>query len=298
MVPSSGIPGGQWSPWEMLRPYNAAAFYRVTGALYVIRTAIDSWNEEGERPNGIDVDGPLDAGMAGVLLNQIRELQSSLLVLGTKVTSRAVDRLLNTLADIGMGSSHTTCTYAEFARRYTEIDSRLKDELTDVTAFVLQSDKARFYDPPEPLFGTEFVTKFASGGTYEVDEAAKCMALGRDTAAVFHFMRCMEIGIRSVAKSLGIPDPIGADRNWAAMLKNIKAAMDARRNLSSWKTGDREIFESAYASLDAVRSAWRNTTMHVENKYTPEEAEHIFVAVRGFMKTLASRMDEQGEPLA
>src|SRR5271170_1621727 len=49
-------------------------------------------------------------------------------------------------------------------------------------------------------------------------------------------------------------------------------------------------------SLDAVRVAWRNTTMHVENKYTQEEAENIFIAVKGFMKKLASRCDENGDP--
>jgi hypothetical protein len=38
--------------------------------------------------------------------------------------------------------------------------------------------------------------------------------------------------------------------------------------------------------------------MHVENKYTDDEAEDIFRAVRGFMKKLASRMDENGEPKA
>lgn len=38
--------------------------------------------------------------------------------------------------------------------------------------------------------------------------------------------------------------------------------------------------------------------MHVENKYTADEAEHILMAVHGFMKKLASRMDEQGLPLA
>jgi hypothetical protein len=38
--------------------------------------------------------------------------------------------------------------------------------------------------------------------------------------------------------------------------------------------------------------------MHVEKKYTKDEAEHIFVAVKGFMKKLASRCDEDGLPLA
>ena len=58
------------------------------------------------------------------------------------------------------------------------------------------------------------------------------------------------------------------------------------------------VFEALYVSLDAVKNPWRNATMHVENKYTDEEAEHIFFAVKGFMKRLTSRMDENGLPLA
>ena len=38
--------------------------------------------------------------------------------------------------------------------------------------------------------------------------------------------------------------------------------------------------------------------MHVESKYTDDEAEHILMAVRGFMKKLASRCDEEGNPKA
>jgi hypothetical protein len=53
-----------------------------------------------------------------------------------------------------------------------------------------------------------------------------------------------------------------------------------------------------HLALDTVRIAWRNTTMHVENKYTEDESEHILVAVRSFMKKLSARMDESGLPLA
>jgi hypothetical protein len=38
--------------------------------------------------------------------------------------------------------------------------------------------------------------------------------------------------------------------------------------------------------------------MHVEKKYTEDEAQHIFVAVRGFMMGVASRCDENGDPKA
>jgi hypothetical protein len=50
--------------------------------------------------------------------------------------------------------------------------------------------------------------------------------------------------------------------------------------------------------LDAVKNPWRNATMHVEKKYTPEEALHIHSSVRGFMMRLADRMDENGIPIA
>ena len=113
-------------------------------------------------------------------------------------------------------------------------------------------------------------------------------------------MRIMEIAIRAVARSLGIADPVKpAARNWGAILKAIWIGIEAK-----WPTaadrmhGDGEVFEAIYASLDAVKNPWRNATMHVENKYTDEEAEHIFAAVRGFMKKLSLRMDENGLPLA
>jgi hypothetical protein len=38
--------------------------------------------------------------------------------------------------------------------------------------------------------------------------------------------------------------------------------------------------------------------MHVEKRYEPGDAELIFYAVRGFMMSLASRCDENGEPKA
>jgi hypothetical protein len=56
------------------------------------------------------------------------------------------------------------------------------------------------------------------------------------------------------------------------ILRAIRDDLAARSDSSSQKIStvpnDKEFFESAYVSLDAVRVAWRNITMHVENKYT------------------------------
>jgi hypothetical protein len=169
------------------------------------------------------------------------------------------------------------------------------------SALILPPEMAKYYDPQSPLFGEEVHFQFPVAA-YEIEEAAKCLAVGRSTAAVFHLMRVMEVGIHAVARCLGVPDPVkGADKNWGVILKRIQAARSAKGSSTqgTWNVPtDDAYFDAAHATLDAVRNAWRNTTMHVENKYTAEEAEHILVAVRGFMMKLASRMDEQGMPLA
>lgn len=190
--------------------------------------------------------------------------------------------------------------WSEVSRLSEKVHFRLIDELSLVTVFVLEESKAGLFDPSEPLFGPEVAARFATEAVFEIDEAAKCLALSRPTASVFHLMRTMEVAIRAIARCLQIPDPVRpAERNWALILKTIKNGVDAKWPTAATRmAGDGAFFEEVLASLEAVRNPWRNATMHVEKKYTDDEAEHIFVAVKGFMKKLASRCDEHGEPNA
>ena len=115
-------------------------------------------------------------------------------------------------------------------------------------------------------------------------------------------MRVLEIGINAARKSLKIPDPIKpAERNWGVLLRKFNEQIEKRNKATppDWtKPSNADFYSEIYASLDAVRNVWRNATMHIEKIYVEEEAEHIFAAVRGFMKKLASRIDENGRPLA
>lgn len=293
-VPVWNQPHGLWSLWDMLK-FNAAAFYRVTVALQHIWTVLRERGEdkfEETLDGGVVVEIIEDPIILQSLGGHARELQASLLTLGTRQTSKSADRLVAMFSGEGF-------THPELVTLLREIDSRLRDELSDVTLLTLSPKEQGYFEPAEALFGKDFEAKFPTG-LFELDEAAKCMALGRGTAAVFHLMRMMEIGVRAVARSLQIPDPIRpAQRNWGDILRKVWDAIELKWPTAATRmTGDGQVFEALYASLDAVKNPWRNATMHVENKYTDEEAEHIFVAVRGFMKRLASRMDEQGQPLA
>jgi hypothetical protein len=178
---------------------------------------------------------------------------------------------------------------------------QIRLELSAKHLLVLEPRDVRYFAPERPLFGSEFDQKFISAGRSELNDAAKCLALSRSTAAVFHLMRIMELGIRALTACLGIPDPIKpAERNWAIMLRKIRDEGINRK----WPTpadrisGDGSIVDSFYASLDAVKNPWRDPTMHVDKRYEPEDAELIFGAVRGFMMILASRCDEDGDPKA
>lgn len=176
----------------------------------------------------------------------------------------------------------------------TQISGCLRKESSLKVAMILPAEKVELFESNEPLFGSNVAVKFPSI-TYEIEEAGKCLALNRYTASVFHCMRAMEKGLDAAFNSLGLIQ--GKNPNWGSLLKDIKTEIDRRKSANAWKSSNDEIFFSeVYVSIDAVRNAWRNATMHIQNKYSEEEATNIFNAAKGFMQKLSSRMDEQGLP--
>lgn len=181
------------------------------------------------------------------------------------------------------------------AASLADIESRFADHLDEITILILKEDERHWLKACDEIVGHDVVIFFPSS-KYEFEEAANCIALGRYTASVFHSMRVLEIGIRAISKALEIDDQVsGANRNWAIMLRGIKDRIDERWPRSSRSSnphGDK--YEQVYASLDAVRNPWRNSTMHVETIYAPHEAVHIFNCVKYFMAALTKVCDEDG----
>jgi hypothetical protein len=287
-------PGRPRSRWEMLE-FNAASFYTLTQLLKDFRSLVEAKKNEKPETCKVSLYNEVLGGGSAIksVVNGAGQLNDLLRQLNARVTSQIVDELINAL------HNNRYISMADIAQYYDEIDTTLKRELNLTKLISLSPKEQDLFEPTNPLFGFEFEQRFQTAGAFEVDESAKCLALGRSTASVFHSMRVMEVGIRAVARCLGIPDPLKpAERNWGTVLKAIKDGIEGKWSGSQRMSGDGALFEQIHASLDAVRNPWRNATMHVENKYTDDEAEHIFVAVKGFMKKLSSRMDEDGLPLA
>lgn len=180
-----------------------------------------------------------------------------------------------------------------------DIETTLRRELSIIKFLVLNSQEQDRFEPPQPLFGPTVGLKFPSIA-YEISEAGKCLALDRSTASAFHSVRALEAAIRALSKCLGIADPTRAiERTWGKVLRSIKDEIDKRWPPNLIRGGgDDDLFDNAYAALAGMQNPWRNATMHLDQIYTPDDARDIFNGVGAFMRKLASRMDEDGLPLA
>src|ERR1700730_11397022 len=78
------------------------------------------------------------------------------------------------------------------ARDMAELRDRLQDTLKSRVFLEVPPNLVNYYDA-RLVFGHAVINKFPKLN-YDLDEAGKCFALGRDTACVFHLMRAWILG--------------------------------------------------------------------------------------------------------
>lgn len=184
-------------------------------------------------------------------------------------------------------------TYGDLRATCHELLSRLLDESSSVLLLSIDPEMQRYFNGPN-LFGEQVASAFPSA-IGEIEEAGKCLALKRNTASAFHAMRAVEHGLRALGKSLNEPS-LDPDMNptWDRIIgrgdRELQKTFDKRT--PEWHAKD-GFFSEAIANLRAVKTAWRNPTMHVKSGvYDAEKALEVFTAVRGFMRHLASELKE------
>jgi hypothetical protein len=147
-------------------------------------------------------------------------------------------------------------------------------------------------------FGDRVATQFPSL-TFNINEAGKCMALGRWTATAFHSILCLEGAIRAFTRHLNLADPTtGAGRNWTAIGKTIRAELDSRWSTASDKQRSEYLtHDRIFAALRAMQNPYRNETMHLSSRYDENEAALIFEMSKGILQQIALICDETGAPV-
>ena len=199
---------------------------------------------------------------------ELQELAESVTALGASLSLKAINRLMDN-TDAGR------VQLQELSGRLLAIHNLLRDELSEGQAL---KHRVQYLNAKEPLFGLEVHACFGAA-IDDIEEAGNCLATDNGTAAVFHLMRVMECGLKALGKELGIPYA----PSWESYINQTphpKRPRKVKKNLKFYK----EIL----GDLQSVKFVWRNPTMHIDRKYSPDEAEEIFKSVRRFMQRLAA----------
>ena len=211
---------------------------------------------------------------------------------GTDVRELGLTTSAKTIRKLLRLCSNEKATYQELRDLAIELRGRLFDEMEETLLLSIDSAKAPYYTQEKP-FGEQVSQSFPST-VFDTEEAAKCLALNRSTAAVFHLMRVLEAGLNALADDLGV----SFNRtNWQTIIDRIEKEIKKRQKAgpgpkptaaqkAAWKSKI-EFYAEAAVQFAFLKDAWRNRTQHVGAVYTEEKAESIFGHVRTFMQDLA-----------
>jgi len=166
-----------------------------------------------------------------------------------------------------------------------ELRGRILDQMDSVYFLALSTEEIGYFEALDPLFGSE-VSDALAAASFDIDEAGKCLAVGRFTACVFHLMRVMELGVQQLGAKLQVKvDP--KHETWHQILLHVNVAIDQLPRATRQEKAVKTAYAACSAHLSNVRIAWRNEVMHPKATYTEDEARDIFIHVRTFMRDLA-----------
>jgi hypothetical protein len=196
-----------------------------------------------------------------------------------------------------MNDCHTRpITYRETVAALKELRERFQDELESELFLHLDTKQAQLYEKPKR--GWEEVTVRFPKVRHDIEESSKCFALERYGAAVFHVMLIAEYGVIQVADVFGV----AGDRPGWASLDRLQRIHDKNWNdKTPLEQKHSKLLENLLPLAFAMKESWRHKMDHVANKiewmdtiFSPEVADDIISATRGFMRRLALDLPKFG----
>jgi hypothetical protein len=177
----------------------------------------------------------------------------------------------------------------------SDIQGRLRDELSINLFFNLPHEKKKYFDAP--CTGWEDALRRFPDALLDVEEMSRCFALSRYAASVFHSVAVIEVGLLHLGGFVSVNDP---HSGWTAVTGRLQKIVDTKyASLSDSEKEHRPFLEQMHAVTQSLKSAWRNKISHAQGKllvmtseFSPDIAEEIMISSRSFMRRLATEMPE------
>jgi hypothetical protein len=130
----------------------------------------------------------------------------------------------------------------------------------------------------------------------ELVEAGKSFAFDRYTAAVFHCMRAVEIGLRAMATALEvtvgeIPLELADQENVIRGIESKIAAMKDKKKTIE-KDSDLNFYSQTAMQFRYFKDGWRVRTAHTRASYDESEALGVLEHATTFIGDLSKRLKE------
>ena len=174
------------------------------------------------------------------------------------------------------------------------IDTLICETQSKVFLFLESPDVYYYQTPAIIFFGETFLLRYELSAP-DLDEALKCMALQRWTAAVFHCCRVVENVCQAVWFSLGSGHTKcrgGFGEYYGKITKFIDTPGSIAK-VKGWKE-----YPSLPAEikdrLGSIKDVWRNPTAHPDAFYEKAEAENFLYASKSFFQKTAEYINHMG----
>lgn len=222
---------------------------------------------------------------------RMQGLQAQCKTAGLKVTSDALCVFIDFLQTASLLDTPLAMQFA--THQAQTIMQTLKSELSHRVLFQIRSEVSELFANPTEGW-KEVIDRFPETQS-DIEESARCFALSRYAASVFHSVQIVESGLLQLGTFLGVKDPLSG---WTAVANELKKTINK-------KYGDKTAFEKQHVQfieqmqgcVEALKTAWRNKISHAQGKLTlmtsdfvPDVAEEIRIATRAFMRRLATEM--------
>ncbi len=255
------------SLWQLMKPFDASFWMGTVQGSTPSRGA-DTFSEVTRK----------------LYLKTFRGFRETVTELGLPCAGATVDKLIK-------GLTKPSCTRDDVCDLLEELRPRLIDEMKGREFFILTTQEAAYYHNPRDKW-EEIIERFPSAGN-DVEESWKCLACSRYTAAVFHSLQVVEIGLIELGSFIGITDPLSG---WTSVAQRLKKILDTKYDqLSQFEKDNRSFLEQTQGTVEGLKNAWRNKISHAHGKlfvmmgeeFHPDVAEEILIATRAFMRRLA-----------
>jgi hypothetical protein len=175
-----------------------------------------------------------------------------------------------------------------------ELRNRIEDEFRGQLLLHLEPKQAKGYSEPLNDWG-EVISRFPKT-RFNIEECSKCFALERYGASVFHATLVAEYGVIQIADLMGVS---GDKPGWGSLgrLNDILKKKHSDRSAEEQKHS--RFLEATLPLTTVIKDSWRHKMDHVDKQiiwvdtdFSPNVADEIIKATRGFMRKLANELPQ------